>query len=141
MSLIGLLTATEKQVHLGQLHMRPIQWNLENQKKGDLNPKIFPSTIKMVSSRGKCPTRSATTPTEPCSSDLYRCLKRSLARSLRRPHGKRDLVLARKQVTHKLTGTKGNLLALKEFQDFCSNKILFIATDNTSVVAYMRKEA
>ena len=25
MSLIGLLTATEKQVHLGQLHMRPIQ--------------------------------------------------------------------------------------------------------------------
>ena len=25
MSLIGLLTATEKQVHLGRLHMRPIQ--------------------------------------------------------------------------------------------------------------------
>ena len=31
MSLIGLLTATEKQVHLGRLHMRPIQWHL---KKG-----------------------------------------------------------------------------------------------------------
>ena len=28
MSLIGLLTATEKQVHLGRLHMRPIQWHL-----------------------------------------------------------------------------------------------------------------
>ena len=27
MSLIGLLTATEKQVHLGQLHMRLIQWH------------------------------------------------------------------------------------------------------------------
>ena len=27
-SLIGLLTATEQQVHLGQLHMRPIQWHL-----------------------------------------------------------------------------------------------------------------
>ena len=26
-SLIGLLTATEKQVHLGRLHMRPIQWH------------------------------------------------------------------------------------------------------------------
>ena len=26
MSLIGLLTATKKQVHLGRLHMRPIQW-------------------------------------------------------------------------------------------------------------------
>ena len=30
MSLIGLLTATEKQVHLGCLHMRPIQWHLKN---------------------------------------------------------------------------------------------------------------
>ena len=29
MSLIGLLTATEKQVHLGRLHMRPIQWHLK----------------------------------------------------------------------------------------------------------------
>ena len=26
----GLLTATEKQVHLGRLHMRPIQWHLKN---------------------------------------------------------------------------------------------------------------
>ena len=30
MSLIGLLTATEKQVHLGQLHIGPIQWHLKN---------------------------------------------------------------------------------------------------------------
>ena len=30
MSLIGLLTATEKQVHLGRLHMRPMQWHLKS---------------------------------------------------------------------------------------------------------------
>ena len=30
MSLIGLLTVTEKQVHLGRLHMGPIQWHLKN---------------------------------------------------------------------------------------------------------------
>ena len=30
MSLIGLLTATEKQVHLDRLHRRPIQWHLKN---------------------------------------------------------------------------------------------------------------
>ena len=30
MSLIGLLTVTEKQVHLGRLHMRPIQWHLKS---------------------------------------------------------------------------------------------------------------
>ena len=29
MSLIGLLSATEKQVPLGRLHMRPIQWHLK----------------------------------------------------------------------------------------------------------------
>ena len=29
MSLIGLLTATEKQVHLGRLHMRPIEWHFK----------------------------------------------------------------------------------------------------------------
>ena len=28
MSLIGLPTATEKQVHLGRLHMRPINWRV-----------------------------------------------------------------------------------------------------------------
>ena len=30
MSLIGLLTATEKQVYLGRLHMRPMQCHLKN---------------------------------------------------------------------------------------------------------------
>ena len=30
MSLMRLLTATEKQVHLGRLHMRPIQWHFKN---------------------------------------------------------------------------------------------------------------
>ena len=33
MSLIGLFTATEKQVHLGQLYMRPIQWHLKNNQR------------------------------------------------------------------------------------------------------------
>ena len=30
MFLIGLLSATEKQVHLGRMHMKPIQWHLKN---------------------------------------------------------------------------------------------------------------
>ena len=30
MSLIGLLTATEKQIHQGRLHIRPMQWHLKN---------------------------------------------------------------------------------------------------------------
>ena len=45
MSLIGLLTATkrkkEKQVHLGRLHMRPIQWHLKNNWR-------FPKSLEKV---------------------------------------------------------------------------------------------
>ena len=43
MSLIGLLTAIEKQVHLGRLHMRPIQWHLKN------NWRVPESLDKMIS--------------------------------------------------------------------------------------------
>ena len=32
------------------------------------------------------------------------------------------------------------VLTLKEFQDLCSNKVVLIATDNTTVVAYINKE-
>ena len=42
MSLIGLLTATEKQVHLGRLHMRPIQWHLKN------NWRVPESLVKVI---------------------------------------------------------------------------------------------
>ena len=46
MSLIGLLTATEKQVHIGRLHMRPIQWHLKN------NWRVPVSLEKMIPSPG-----------------------------------------------------------------------------------------
>ena len=60
--------------------------------------------------------------------------------SLRRSHGKRDLIPARKQVAHKQSGKKAAFLSLKEFQDFCSNKLVVIATGNTTVVACINKE-
>ena len=40
MPLIGLLTATEKQVHLGRLHIRPIQWH--HWKVPELLKKVIP---------------------------------------------------------------------------------------------------
>ena len=42
MSLIGLLTATEKQVHLGRLHTRPIQWHLKNWRVPESLEKVIP---------------------------------------------------------------------------------------------------
>ena len=47
--------------------------------------------------------QGVTTPTQSCSSDLYRCLKRRLGRLLR-SRSKRGLIPPRKQVAHKLSG-------------------------------------
>ena len=67
--LIGILTASEKQVHLRQLHMRPIQWNLQKKKmladtkitrKGDPQPQVG----------RQCASRSNITPTKTCSANL-----------------------------------------------------------------------
>ena len=109
------ISHTENQVHQGWLHIRPIQWYLKyhwsipESLEGDPNPKISLSTLKMVVPRGKCPSRSAILPSQPCFSDLYRCPKRSLRCSLKRYNSKRDWVPTRKQVVYKLPGTKGSL--------------------------------
>ena len=60
--------------------------------------------------------------------------------SPRRSHCKKDLVCTIKQVAHKLPGTKVRLFSPKEFQNLCSKKMVFIATDNITVVAYINKE-
>ena len=108
MSLIGLLTATEKQVYLGRLHMRPIvapQKQLEGPRdngKGHSHPKVTPSTSEMVAGGKKSYHRLTITPTKTCSADLYRRIKRRMGRSLKRAHGKWKLVSSGKQTAYKL---------------------------------------
>ena len=51
--------------------------------------------------------------------------------SLRRAHCKRNLVHSGKQAAYKLFGTKTVFLALKEFQDLCSDNIVLLGTENT----------
>ena len=129
MSLIGLLTATEKQVTLGRLHMRPIQWHLkkhwrvpESLEKEIPIPRSLPSVPAVVDPRGKCPKGSALTPPATRSSNLYRRLKRRLGCSLRRLHSKRYLVSARKQVAHKLLRTKSRVVSTKKIPTFSARK-------------------
>ena len=146
MSLIRLLTATEKQVHLGRLHIRPIQWHLKNNWRvpdnGNDHPhsKITSPTSRMVAGGKQCYHRSTITPSKTCSANLYRRIKRRVGRSLEREHGKGKLVTSRKQTAHNYLELKAVLLALKEFQAVCTNNILLIATDNTTVIAYINKE-
>ena len=109
-SLIGLLTATEKQVHLGHLHMRPIQWHLKNNwrvpritRKGDPNSQITATPLIMVATGRQLCLRPTITPNKTCSANFYRCIKRRAGRSVKRSHYKRVLVPTRKQTTHKLS--------------------------------------
>ena len=77
MSLIGLLPAAEKQVHLGRLHMRPntgISKQLEGTRitrKGFPNTKVLPPTLTMVAARGQYPYRPTITPSKSCCANLY----------------------------------------------------------------------
>ena len=78
MSLIRLLTATEKQVHLGQLHMRLIQWHhkqLEGPRitgKGDPNPQVLAPPFTMMAAGRQCPYSPTITPNK---TDICRYLQ------------------------------------------------------------------
>ena len=128
MSLIGLLTATEKQVPLGRLHMRPIQWHLKRHLRvpesleKDSSPEAPSSAPSMVDQGDKCPTRPASAPFASCHSNLYRCLKRRLGCSLRRLHSKQYLVSSRKSPSYKLPGTKSCLASLKKISALSTRK-------------------
>ena len=134
MSLIGLLTATEKQVFLGLLHMRPIQWHLkQNWRVPESMEKVIPVPRSLHPQLEWWLEESNVLQGQPLHplKHVQRRIKRRLGSSLKRSHCKGNLVSSRKQATHKLPGA----LALKEFQDLCQNNIVLIITDNTTVVA------
>ena len=119
MSPIGLLTATEKQVHLGCLHatytMAP-QKQLEGSgvtRKGDSHSQVFVPTLTMVARQRQCSHRSAITPYKTCATNLYRRIKRRVGRSLKRAHCKGNLVPTRKQAAYKLPRTQSSFLSIK----------------------------
>ena len=123
MSLIGLLTASEKQVYLGRLHMRPIQWHLKNNWRV---PETMEKTIPIPNSlhphlRWWLEESNVLTgqPLHPLkrAANLYRRIKRRVGRSLKRAHGKRKLVTARKQTAHKLSRVKGSSSGLKRISE------------------------
>ena len=101
MSLIGLLTATEKQVCAGRLHMRPIQWHL---KRHWHVPEVLEKVIPVPQSlHPQCAERSTPAPSSACRSTIYRRLKRRLGRTLRRLHCKRRLVPPRRPPSYKFS--------------------------------------
>ena len=115
MSLIGLLTATEKQVHLGRLHMRPIQWHLKNNWRVPESlekiipiPKSLHPHLKWWLEEDNVCYRSTFTPTRACSANFYRRIKRRVGCTLKRAYSKGKLITPGKQAAHKLPRVKGS---------------------------------
>ena len=71
------------------------------------------STSKMVVGGKQCVARTTSTPTEPCSADLYRRIKRRVGRSLRRTHSQRRVVSTGKQTAHQLPRVESSLSGTK----------------------------
>ena len=143
MSLIGLLTATEKQVHLGLLHMRPIQWHLKNNWRV---PESLETVIPFPRSlhphlqwwleesnvlQGQ--------PLHPCSAELY-ASKEGWGAHLNEHTARGTWSLPESKLHINHLKLKAVFLALKEFQDLCLNDLVLVATNNTTEVTYINKE-
>ena len=109
----------EKRVHLGRLHMRPIQWHLkQNWRVSESLEKVIP-VPRLLHPHLKWWLEESNVlqgqPLHPLKHApiVHRCIKRRLGRSLKLSHCKGNLVLSRKQATHKLPGTKGSLFGPK----------------------------
>ena len=147
MSLIGLLTATEKQVHLGRLHMWPIQWHLKNNWRvpeslekvipvpNSLHPHLrwWLEESNVLLGQPLHPLKHALQIFTDASKEGWGAhLDEHTAR------GTWSLPESKLHINH--LELKTVFLALKEFRTLCCNKTVLIATDNTTVVAYINKE-
>ena len=147
MSLIGLLTATEKQVHLGRLHIRPIQWHLKNNwRVPESLEKVIPvlkslhpylrwwlEESNVLLGQPLHPLKHALQIFTDASKEGWGAhLDEHTAR------GTWSLPESKLHINH--LELKAVFLALKEFRTLCYNKTVLIATDNTTMVAYIKKE-
>ena len=147
MSLIGLLTATEKQAHLGRLHKRLIQWHHKNNWRvpeslekvipipSSLHPHLqwWLKEDNVITGQPLHPIKHARQIFTDASIEGWGAhLDEHTAR------GTWSLPGSKLHINY--LELKAVFLALKEFQDLCSNKIVLVATDNTTVVSYINKE-
>ena len=147
MSLIGLLTATEKQVHLGRLHMRPIQWHLKNnwripeslEKIIDLPRSLHPH-LQWWLEEGNVLQGQPLHPEKHALQIFTDASKEGWGAHLNEHTARGSWSVPESQLHINYLELKAVFLALKEFQELCIGKMVLVATDNTTVVAYINKE-
>ena len=146
MSLIGLLTATEKQVRLGRLHVRPIQWHLKNNwrvpeslEKGDTRPQVTPPPLRWWLEESNVLPGQPLHPLKHALQIFTDASKEGWGAHLneRTARGTWSLPESKLHINH--LELKAAFLALKEFQDLCSNNIVLVAADNSGCLYQQRR--
>ena len=108
--------------------------------KGDTRSQVHPPSLKMVAREKQCSSRSTITPSKHALQIFTDASKKGWGAHLneRTARGIWSVPESKLHINH--LELKAVFLALKEFQDLCSNNIVLVATDNTTVVAYINKE-
>ena len=147
MSLIGLLTATEKQVWLVRLHMRPVQWHLKRHwhvpevldKVMPVPPSLHPhlewwlDEANVLRGQPLHPLRHALQLFIDASNKGWGAhLGEATARGVWSDREGRLHI--------NFLELKAVLLALKSLEHLCRDQIVLVATDNTTVVSYINKQ-
>ena len=147
MSLIGLLTATEKQVLSGRLHMRPIQWHLKRhwhipevlEKVIPVPPSLHPhldwwlDESNVLGGQPLHPLQHALQLFTDASNEGWGAhLGDSIARGAWSP------IESRLHIN--FLELKTVLLPLKSFEHLCRDQIVLVATDNATVLSYINKQ-
>ena len=136
MSLIGLLTATEKQVHLGRLHMRPIQWHLKNHWRV---PKSLEKVIHIPRSlhphfqwwlqEDNVLTGQPLHPIRHALQMFTDASKEGWGAHLDERTVRGTWSLPESKLNINYLELKAVFLALKEFQDLCAGRMVLVAND------------
>ena len=147
MSLIGLLTATEKQVTLGRLHMRPIQWHLkkhwrvpESLEKEIPIPRSLHQYLQWWTQEENVLKGQPLHPLRHAVQIFTDASKEGWGAHLGDFTTSGTWSVPESKLHINFLELKAVLLALKRFQHLVQGKVVLIATDNTTVVAYINKE-
>ena len=147
MSLIGLLASTEKMVSEGRLHMRPFQFHLEEhwrypQSLDSLLP--WTETISAHLDWWQNPTnvmRGADLHPKDHSIQLFTDTSHEGWCAHLEQTSTKGLWSDREKRLHiNVLELKAVSLALRSFKDQCQNQAVLVATDNSTVVAYINKQ-
>ena len=109
-------------------------------RKGNPNSQFPASPLTMMDRCRQCTHRPTITPNKSCSANVYRCIKRRVGAHLNEHTARGTWSFPESKLHINYLELKAVFLALKEFQDLRSDKIVLVATDNTTVVSYINKE-